>query len=270
MKNNFKSIALLYHDAVLNEDYDASGFPGKAASIYKLDINLMIEHFLQVKKIIKNAPGSIYEIEKHQKYPIYVTFDDGGKSFTNLISAELNKLEWVGHFFITTDYIGKESFVTSAEIRKLDDEGHIIGSHSCSHPHRMSQCTSKQIEYEWKESIAKLSDILGRQVSIASVPGGYYSKAIGKIAAECGIKFLFNSEPVKKSYYVDGCLIIGRFNILNHMSPVISGRLASNKLSQTQLNQLIFWKIKSLAKKVGGNQYLKFRELILKSKSPAS
>ena len=93
IKNKFKSITLLYHDAVLNEEYDASGFPGKAASIYKLDINLMVEHFSQVNKIIKNAPRSIYEIENHQEYPIYITFDDGGKSFTSLISTELNKLK---------------------------------------------------------------------------------------------------------------------------------------------------------------------------------
>ena len=270
MKKKYKSITLLYHDAIINEDYDASGFPGKAASIYKLDINLMTEHFLEVNKVIKNRPRSIYKIENHQEYPIYVTFDDGGKSFTNLISAELNKLEWVGHFFITTDYIGKESFVNSVEIRKLDDDGHIIGSHSCSHPHRMSQCPPKQIEYEWKESIAKLNDIIGKQVLSASVPGGYYSKDVGKIAAECGIKYLFNSEPVRKSYYIDGCLIIGRFNILNHMPASVSGRLASNKLSQTQLNQLIFWKIKSLIKKVGGNKYLKLREFILKSKRSAA
>ena len=125
-KNKYNSITLLYHDAVINGEYDASGFPGLPASIYKLDISLMIKHFLEVDKVIKSPPGSILNIENNQEYPIYITFDDGGKSSTSLISSELNKLNWIGHFFITTDYIDRKSFVSKSEIKKLDNEGHVV------------------------------------------------------------------------------------------------------------------------------------------------
>lgn len=266
LQNRNQYVTLLFHDAYQNDDYDSSGFPGKAPSLYKIHIREMINHFKAINKVIDDFPSSIYSIANNKKPKIFVTFDDGGKSAISLISQELLKLGWIGHFFVTTDYIGKAAFLNENEIRELRNNGHIIGSHSCSHPHRMSLCNANELEYEWKESISKLSDILGEKVSSASVPGGYFSRNVAKVASECGVEFLFNSEPVKTAYYVDNCLVLGRYNILNSTKPVISGKLASRATSVAQLNQYLFWKLKSLAKNIGGKKYLQLRERILKLK----
>ena len=89
----------------------------------------------------------------------------------------------------------------------------IIGSHSWSHPSNISSLDSKLINYEWEKSIDVLSTILNDSVITASIPGGFYSNDVAKIAARNGIKFLFTSEPTIKHYKIDSCLIIGRYSV---------------------------------------------------------
>src|SRR5262245_47304812 len=47
-----------------------------------------------------------------------------------------------------------------------------------------------------------LRDILGESVTVASVPGGYYGRAVAETAAEAGIRVLFNSEPTTRTQTV--------------------------------------------------------------------
>jgi saccharopine dehydrogenase-like NADP-dependent oxidoreductase len=59
----------------------------------------------------------------------------------------------------------------------------------------MSKLSWAELLREWKESCAKLSDILQEPVVTASVADGYYSRKVGKAAAAAGIQVLFTSEP---------------------------------------------------------------------------
>ena len=49
----------------------------------------------------------------------YLTFDDGGISATQ-ISEMLAPHNWKAHFFVTTDFIGTDSFLSPPMIRELD------------------------------------------------------------------------------------------------------------------------------------------------------
>jgi len=128
----------------------------------------------------------------------------------------------------------------------------------------MSYCDWNELVDEWKKSISKLSDIIGEQVNIASVPGGYFSNKVAKAASACGIRVLFTSEPIKKIYYVDKCLVLGRYTLLRGMSPRISAGLSSRSKSLYQIKQYLYWNIKKSAKLIGGRHYLTIRKLILR------
>ena len=52
-----------------------------------------------------------------------------------------------------------------------------------------------------------LEDILGESMRIASVPGGYYSRAVAETAAATGYTMLFNSEPTSAVTTVGGCQV---------------------------------------------------------------
>lgn len=103
-----------------------------------------------------------------------------------------------GHFFITAGQIGKHGFINAAQLRELHERGHVIGSHSYSHPTRMSLCDDEILADEWARSVEMLSELLGEKVDTASVPGGYYSRRVAEAAAAAGIRILFNSEPTTR------------------------------------------------------------------------
>jgi len=81
----------------------------------------------------------------------------------------------------------RRASLPAEQIRDLHQRGHIIGSHSCSHPKRMSFCSRAELLQEWGRSCEILAGILGAPVTVASVPGGFYSRAVAEAAAEAGI-----------------------------------------------------------------------------------
>ena len=189
-----------------------------------------------------------------------ITFDDGGSSSV-LIAEKLASYGWPGHFFITTGQIGRPAFVTPDEIRKLRDLGHVVGSHSETHPERMSRCSWSDLVREWGESVRVLEEILGEDVATASVPGGYYSKTVARAAAEAGVRVLFNSEPVTRPHRVDGCIVVGRFSLQRESQPELAVDLVRRRLPR--LRQFTGWNARKAAKSVGGNAYLRLRQVIL-------
>ncbi|MCK4488846.1 MAG: polysaccharide deacetylase family protein, partial [Anaerolineales bacterium] len=139
-----KAVTLLYHDAVKDNNFDESGFPDQGANIYKLDVYDMENHFEAIAASNNNKPSTIYDFLSNPNQthiPLFLTFDDGGVSAATYISKLLEGFGWSGHFFITASYIDTQTFVNSKQIQELNKKGHVVGSHSWSHPDRMSKCS---------------------------------------------------------------------------------------------------------------------------------
>ena len=149
--------------------------------------------------------------------------------------------------------------MTPDNIRELHRRGHIIGSHSLSHPVQMSRCTREEMLEEWSESVKVLSEILGDRVRVASVPGGHYSKQVAQTAAQSGIEILFTSEPTVSASVVDGCIVLGRYVIQRWTSPETAAAIAAGKLAP-RFRHTIFWNAKKGLKAVAGNYYAKARK----------
>src|SRR5262249_55052893 len=185
-----KCIALTYHDVYEDGDHRSTGRTNKHAELYKIGrgefraqlrlIQSRIESS-QVRTIGRSLPWG-------SQVPIFLTFDDGGLSAYELIAADLKSRGWCGHFFITTCWIGRPGFVDAQQIRDLYVCGHVIGSHSYSHPERMSHLPRSELLREWRDSVDRLEAIIGAPVRTASVAGGYYSKAVAWAAASAGIE----------------------------------------------------------------------------------
>jgi peptidoglycan/xylan/chitin deacetylase (PgdA/CDA1 family) len=252
----------MYHDVVENGDFASSGFPGEGANVYKL----RREDFERHLDAIRTPITTVRELRDTP--PVMLTFDDGGASFQHPIADLLERRGWFGHFFITTDRIGTPGFLTADALRDLHRRGHIVGSHSHSHPTRMAALTRGELDREWRESVARLSTILGDQVRTASVPGGYYSRDVAASAAAAGIQALFNSEPTAATHKVDGCLVLGRYVVQRGMDPEWSAGFAAGNPRHC-LRQAGLWKAKRIAKSLGGTAYLNLRNRILDRKAGA-
>jgi peptidoglycan/xylan/chitin deacetylase (PgdA/CDA1 family) len=240
---------IMYHDVVEARDYAASGFPGEGANVYKVDR-------LEFGRQLEAIRAAVGEEE------VCLTFDDGGASAYQPVAGMLERYGWRGYFFITTDWIGKRGFLSEGEIRELKQRGHIIGSHSCSHPTRMARIEWTRMLEEWRKSTEVLGQIVGEPVKVASVPGGYYSRRVAEAAAEAGIGTLFTSEPTARVHVVNGCRVVGRYVVRRGMGPEWAAGFAAGRLGP-RLRQALGWKTKQLAKAVGGEVYLRVREALL-------
>jgi peptidoglycan/xylan/chitin deacetylase (PgdA/CDA1 family) len=257
-----KAISLLYHDVVPPDEFRTSGFASGDADIYKLEVPEFERHLAAIQSTIHRPPVTFSAISDSQTIPLLMTFDDGGSSAHERIADLLEAKGWRGHFFMTTDWIGMPGFLSSPQIRDLVARGHMVGSHSCSHPIRMSHCSRHQLRHEWVDSVSVLSDILGNTVRMASVPGGFYARNVAEAAAEAGLNTLFTSEPRTDIRMVEGCVVLGRYTIQQGIKASTAAAIAAGK-TLPRYKQLAYWNAKKLAKAAGGSQWLRMRKWIL-------
>ena len=260
-----KIISLLYHDVIPPGNADSSGFPGADASVYKLDVSEFRRHLNAIHSVTPQC-FSIRDALDGRRGGLLLTFDDGGVSAHQYIADLLEEVGWRGHFFITTDWIGKHGFLDAAQIRDLHRRGHDIGSHSRSHPERMSYCSRGKLMREWSESVAALTEILGERIAIASVPGGYYGKHVAEAAAASGIRVLFTSEPETSSCSVNGCRVLGRYTIRQGVRASTAAAIACGK-RLPRYRQYAYWNLKKAMKLTAGTHWLHARRRILATRA---
>lgn len=268
MMVTMRSLGIMYHDVVEGGDFASSGFPGEGAHVYKLRREDFERHLDAIAAAVPS--GAVSRLSTRREWsdaPVFLTFDDGGISALHPIADLLERRNWRGHFFITTGRIGTPGFLDAAAVGELHARGHVIGSHSATHPTRMAALTRAELDREWRDSLARLSEIAGAAIRVASVPGGYYSPEVARSAVAAGVEVLFTSEPCAETNMVDGCLVVGRYVVQRGMGPEWSAGFASGSRS-FRWKQTALWKAKRVAKAAGGSAYLKLRQAILERKSP--
>jgi hypothetical protein len=256
--------SLMYHDVVPPGELDSSGMRGRDADRYKLDQAEFRRH-LDAIAALGSRRVKICRENWQGTEPVFLTFDDGGVSAL-WIADELESRGWRGHFFITTDWIGRPEFAGVADLRRIAAGGHVVGSHSCSHPMRMSALDENNMRREWRDSMAKLRDILGTAITVASVPGGHYSQRVGRTAAESGISTLFTSEPTAACHRIAGCIVLGRYFLQRGMGPEIARGFAGGPPGPRR-KQALVWKARKAAKALGGEMYVRLRKSYLERRS---
>lgn len=238
--------ALMYHDVVAPGRDDDSGFPGAAAAHYKLETGEFFRHLGELAN-----SGLRFVSVTAAPWPdarcCLLTFDDGGASALS-VGVELSARHMTGHFFITTARIGTPGFVDADDLRALRAEGHVIGSHSHTHPAEISRLDAAALDREWRESVDRLQQILGEPVTVASIPGGFYSRSVVQAAARAGIRHLFTSEPTIRTHRVDGCLVLGRYTLWRDMPSANALALALGTDALRQ-RQWLTWNLKKPLKR---------------------
>jgi peptidoglycan/xylan/chitin deacetylase (PgdA/CDA1 family) len=233
--------ALGYHDVTdIPQD---SGFQRDGARPYKLGTVQFSQHLARIAAG-PLSPALVTSIDwTRPGRHLLLTFDDGGKSALS-IGEELSRHGWRGHFFISTGLIGRRTFLTAAEILQLYREGHLIGSHSHSHPDIYRELPWEQMVVEWRQSADILAQILGQPCTSAAVPGGDTSGEVLRSAAAAGLRYLFTSEPSPKPRIVNGTWVLGRFCAKSATTAAEVGRLIQfqgwrHKLVIRQLKQAL-------------------------------
>jgi peptidoglycan/xylan/chitin deacetylase (PgdA/CDA1 family) len=257
-------LALEYHDIVTDDAWDTSGFQGRGAATYKVDATVFAQHLDAVRATgLPIVVDPIRPPERPSPTVIW-TFDDGGSGFAAHAADLLEQRGWRGQVFMTTGWIGKPGFLTGPQLRDLQSRGHVIGTHSRTHPPRFAALRQDAMDEEWRSSIADLQHLLGHEVRSASVPGGSFSRSVAETAARNGIQTLFTSEPTTRRALVDGCTVVGRFTVRRGHRAAYVTALAS-RVPLTRGAQWCLWNSKKVAKLVAGGLYHRVRERVLGS-----
>jgi peptidoglycan/xylan/chitin deacetylase (PgdA/CDA1 family) len=202
---------LMYHE--VTDDPRSSGFQRPGALPYTLTRAAFHNHLNAIAggalkpELVTQLNLSANGDGKHRH--LLLTFDDGGAS-AMYVADELAKRGWKAHFFIITGRIGERTFLKPADIRTLRSAGHIIGTHSHTHPDIFRGLPRELMTTEWRVSRAILEALLGEPCLAASVPGGDISRLVLESAGEAGIRYLFTSEPLLTPERVGDTWILGR------------------------------------------------------------
>jgi len=241
-------VALLFHD-VYERDPSESGFAGAAADRYKLstaafDAQLAGLAGADLRSSLVAAPG--WEAAP-TALPCVITVDDGGVSYYTLVADRLEARGWRGYCFVTTAWMGQPGFLSGDQLRELHRRGHLIGSHTVSHPPNLRRRVWSRLVSEWADSRKALEDVLGAPVAVGSVPGGAYAPRVALAAAEAGLRLLFTSDPVVRARSVGACTVVGRFAVRGGAPPDFARNVAMLK-RWTRLREWGLWNLKQLAK----------------------
>lgn len=256
-----KAYSIMYHDVVPPRAFATSGISGSDSDLYKIERTEFCSHLNAIGQMGTASVGTCLQTWPNCP-PVFLTFDDGGAS-AFWIAEELERRGWRGHFFVVSDWIGRDGFVTADEIRELDRRGHVIGSHSRSHPTRISALSEAEIVREWRDSVAALSALIGHTVTVASVPGGFYSTRVGDAAMATGIEWLFTSEPTTSVTPHRQGFRLGRYFIQQGMGPEVASSFAGGGSALPRRKQALLWTAKSVAKSLGGEFYIRLRKQLI-------
>ncbi len=262
--------SLAYHDVVPDGAWDSSGFCGDDPAadpngVYKLDVSQFERHLDAITAAVDEAgvdrARTAATLDGADADTVLLHFDDGGSSAMQT-GALLASRGWRGHFWITTDRIGTPGFVTADDVRALHRAGHVVGSHSRSHPMRMGALSDAELDREWGDSLAALSDACGEPIATASVPGGYCTHRVVAAAARAGVTVLFNSEPTCHPAQLGGCVVLGRYSVKRATLADEAAAMAAGARAP-RYRQWATWNAKKLVKRAGGEYWLAARRRIL-------
>jgi peptidoglycan/xylan/chitin deacetylase (PgdA/CDA1 family) len=265
-----KVSVLMYHDVVESGDADASGFRGPGPDRYKVERGAFARQ-LDTALAATGMPPVRLDLLVGGGAPAgawSLTFDDGGSSALT-IAEELTRRGWSGTFFVPTAFVGHAGFVGPDEIRALHGMGQLVGSHSHSHPARISALDRPALDEEWRRSVGELSTLIDAPVTVASVVGGFYSREVGHAAATAGIRVLCTSEPVRGLGRIDDCVLVGRHGVLSGTSAEQVGAIAAGAPLRWA-RERAGWELRKAAKAVGGRRYLQLRTALLERRERAT
>lgn len=197
-----------------------------------------------------------------------ITFDDGHISQFSIAGPILDELSISAIFFITTAWVGVlDRAVTWERLRTLCRSGHIIGSHSHTHP-ILTACSEGALRDELSVSKRILEERLGQCVTSISIPAGRINDRVLAACGEAGYRCVYTSRAGEhKAAIGNSPEVIGRFIVTRWTS---EQKLASylrgdrSTLLRLQLNARAKEMVKAL---IGDSIYHKVWKKAVRSQS---
>ncbi|AXF58053.1 delta-lactam-biosynthetic de-N-acetylase [Salicibibacter kimchii] len=118
---------------------------------------------------------------------IYLTFDSGYENgCTDVILDVLKEKDVPAAFFVTGYYFDREVDL----IKRMDEEGHIVGNHSWNHP-SFPDLNDNEVVSELSRVEEAFKALTGKEMNYLRPPRGTFNERTMKIAKEEGYQHIF-------------------------------------------------------------------------------
>jgi peptidoglycan/xylan/chitin deacetylase (PgdA/CDA1 family) len=192
---------LMYHN-IRQDDYRISSGALENApyvqtiSQFKKQIEYIVSKNMSTMSISDLSAlvnGSLVLDKKCKPRAVILTFDDGDVSNYEHAFALFSQYQIKATFFVTTDFVGRNDYVSWGQLIEMQAAGMEIGSHSVSHP-IPSMLDDRQLSLELTKSKKILEDKLGQEIQSFSSPTGFYNSAVEFLARQAGYLFVCDSR----------------------------------------------------------------------------
>jgi len=122
-----------------------------------------------------------------------VTFDDCNASDVEAALPALQARGLKAHFYIVSDLLGKNGFLSVNDVRELHAAGMTIGNHGKLH-RSWRGLAEWQLREELVEARDRLENIISDKVSFAACPNGSYDRRVLKHLRKCSYQRVYTSD----------------------------------------------------------------------------
>jgi len=189
---------------------------------------------------------------------VALSFDDGHVSDYDIVLPLLQAHDATATFFITSNFVGREGYLSWTQVKRLHEAGMEIGSHSLSHPYSTT-ISQEELMIEMQQSKFQIEQKIGAEVRSFAYPYGDYSQRTHQTAIAAGYKYICTSKP---GLCKTNSVFMGRNSIHSNISTQDIEKLLNPSrlyLLQQKFNYAIRYTLK---RALGVNNYIKLKKLI--------
>ncbi len=200
---------LIYHEVLPGAD--------PASADYQMTPALMESHLCTMKArgwqsiTARQLAALLAAGTPPPQHTFVITLDDG--TLDHLVEAYpiIRRNGFVATFFVISERVGTDGYLSWDQVRALRDGGMEIGSHSANHP-RMSDIPPAQSVQEVATAQRTLGLQLGNQPVTFAYPGGAYNDAAVEAVRVAGIMAAFTTAEGHAASWAER-LTIPRINV---------------------------------------------------------
>jgi len=222
---------------------------GNYDGVYSVSCTTFCQHLDWLQQNNYQAVTLEHALTKKVDNPIIITFDDGDVSNYHVAYPELAKRGMLAEFYITTDWINTQGYMSEQQLKEMHNAGMSIQSHSKSHPY-LSDINNTELHDELMNSKNRLDEIINDKVHTIALPGGRGLAQVLPLYKKLGYKTIATSI-LRKNTTADQ---LNRITVTSGFNLELLSSLVTRTGTiyyKAIFKQFVF----NLAKKILGNHY---------------